>query len=111
MYLSGIGLARPVAGMVIARDALIISGGVAYHFLIGQYDMAPTLVSKLNTFTQIVLALAVVLSLSVLPHAELQWFIGWMIYVTLGTTVISGVDYVWTWGLRAYRARSTRHYG
>ena len=96
---------------VIARDALIVSGGVAYHFLIGQYDMAPTLVSKLNTFSQIVLALAAVLSMSVLPHAELQWFIGWMIYVTLGTTVISGVDYVWTWGLRAYRARSTRHYG
>jgi cardiolipin synthase len=96
---------------VIARDALIVSGGIAYHYLIGQYDMAPTLISKINTLTQIVLALAVVLSVSVLPLPELQWFVGWMIYITLGTTAISGVDYVWTWGLRAYRARSRRHYG
>ncbi len=96
---------------VIARDALIVSGGIAYHYLIGKYDMAPTLISKINTFTQIVLALAVVLSVSVIPLPELQWFVGWMIYMTLGTTAISGVDYVWTWGLRAYRARSRRHYG
>jgi len=96
---------------VIARDALIVSGGVAYHYLIGQYDMAPTLISKINTFTQIVLALAVVLSVSPLPIPELQWFIGWMIYMTLGTTLISGVDYVWTWGVRAYHIKSRRNYG
>lgn len=96
---------------VIARDALIVSGGIAYHYLIGQYDMVPTLISKINTFTQIVLALAVVLSMSILPVSELQWFIGWMIYITLGTTLISGVDYVLTWGVRAYRAKSHRHYG
>lgn len=96
---------------VIARDALIVSGGIAYHYLIGKYDMAPTLISKINTFTQIVLALAVVLSVSVIPLPELQWFVGWMIYMTLGTTAISGVDYVWTWSLRAYRARSRHHYG
>lgn len=94
---------------VIARDGLIVTGGVAYHYLVGHYDMAPTLISKVNTFAQIVLALAAVLSLSIFTIPELDWFIGWMIYVALGTTLISGVDYIWTWGVRAYRARSGLH--
>lgn len=94
---------------VIARDGLIVAGGVAYHYLVGHFDMVPTLISKVNTFAQIVLALAAVLSLSIFPVPELSWFIGWMIYITLGTTLISGVDYIWTWGVRAYRAKSGLH--
>jgi hypothetical protein len=29
-----------------------------------------------------------------------------MIWLVLATTAVSGVDYVWTWGVRACRARA-----
>lgn len=35
---------------VAARDILILVGAVSYHLLIGEYEMKPTLISKLNTF-------------------------------------------------------------
>jgi len=88
---------------VISRDLLIVIGGAAYHLLIGQYEMAPSLISKVNTFSQIVLGLAVVLSESLISLP--QWLTSWLILLVLGTTVVSGVDYVWTWGRRAYQAR------
>ena len=88
---------------VIARDALIVSGGVAYHYLIGQYDMAPTLISKINTFFQIVLGLSVVLGAGGVSLSD--QLIDILIYIVSVTTVLSGLDYVWTWGARAYRSR------
>lgn len=89
---------------VVARDLLILAGAASYHLLIGEYEMAPTLVSKLNTFAQIVLGLAVVFSAGVyaLPPA----LIDWLIWLVLATTLVSGADYVWTWGARACRARA-----
>jgi hypothetical protein len=36
------------------------------------------------------------------------WIVDSLVYAVLVTTVWSGVDYVWTWGLQAYRARSRR---
>jgi len=82
--------------VVLGRDVIILLGAVAYHFLIGDYDLRPTLVSKVNTFCQIVLVLATVLSLSLYPLPE--WFLIRLIDVVLATTVLSGIDYVWTWG-------------
>jgi len=45
---------------VLLRDLAIISGGLAYHVLVGRYEMEPTIVSKLNTFFQIMLVLSTV---------------------------------------------------
>lgn len=88
---------------VVVRDLLILAGAVSYHMLIGEYEMAPTLVSKLNTLAQIVLGLAAVFSAGVygLPAALL----GGLVWLVLVTTLVSGADYVWTWGSRACRAR------
>lgn len=85
------------------RDLLILAGAASYHLLIGEYEMAPTLVSKLNTLAQIVLGLAAVFSAGVysLPAALLDW----LIWLVLATTLVSGADYVWTWGTRAARSR------
>lgn len=89
--------------IVLLRDVLIVIGGVAYHRLIGEYAMEPSFISKLNTGAQITLALAVVLSMSLWPlSAQL---IDGMIYFVLVTTLLSGADYVWTWGRRAMAAR------
>lgn len=90
---------------VVARDLLILAGAVSFHFLIGEYEMEPTVISKFNTLAQIVLGLSVVFSAGVyaLPAAVIDW----MVLLVLVTTVVSGVDYIWTWGVRAYRARRT----
>ena len=88
---------------VILRDLLIVVGAVAYHVLIGPYEMEPTLISKLNTVAQIFLGLAIVLSMSIVPLPD--WLLHWMVLVVLGTTLVSGADYVWVWGKRACRAR------
>jgi len=89
--------------VVLVRDLLIVIGGFAYHRFIGQYDMSPSFVSKLNTVTQILLGFLVVLSMSLLPLPTL--LIDGMIYVVLVTTLLSGSDYVWTWGRRAMAVR------
>ena len=92
---------------VIGRDVIVVSGAVAYHVLVGRYEMAPSLASKANTALQLVLMVAVVASLWIftLPH----WLMNGLIYGVLATTVWSGVDYVWTWGSQAFRGRSRSH--
>lgn len=89
---------------VVGRDILILAGAASYHLMIGEYEMAPTLISKINTFAQISLGLAAVFSAGVylLPPA----LIDGMIWLVLATTLFSGIDYVWTWGVRACQARS-----
>jgi cardiolipin synthase len=90
---------------VLGRDIIIVTGAVAYYVVIGRYDMAPSLVSKLNTLMQIVLVLGIILSQVVdFP----KWWmiqIGWWIVLT--TTVASGAHYVIVWGRSAWRQRRT----
>lgn len=87
---------------IILRDVAIIGGGLAFHLLIGRYEMAPTLVSKINTGAQILLVLAI-LSSALIPISP-QILHGCALIV-LTTTILSGVDYIWTWGTRALQAR------
>jgi cardiolipin synthase (CMP-forming) len=89
---------------VVLRDMLILAGALSYHLLIGEYAMAPTVISKINTFTQIVLGVTVVFSAGIYSLPAV--LIDWMIWTVLATTLLSGVDYVWTWGVRACRARA-----
>jgi cardiolipin synthase len=63
--------------------------------------------SKVNTTLQIVLVVVVVASLGLRSVLSVPaWLVDGLIYGVLATTVWSGVDYVWAWGLQAYRARS-----
>ncbi len=89
--------------MVFGRDLIIIIGGLAFHWLIGRFEMAPTWISKINTALQIALVLALVLSngLYPLPGGLLTW----LVYGVSVTTVLSGLDYIWTWGRKAYLIR------
>lgn len=84
---------------VMARDLLIVLGGVAFHYLLGRFDMQPARVSKVNTFFQIIYVLAVVFY-----HGEFAftpWIIHALGYIVLATTLLSGAHYVWVWGQRA----------
>lgn len=92
-----------LAAAVVTRDLLILLGAISFHFLVGEYEMEPSIISKFNTVAQIVLGLSAVFSagVHVLPAAALDG----LVMLVLATTVISGIDYVWTWGVRAWRAK------
>lgn len=92
--------------VVVGRDLVIVAGGVAYHYLIGSYELEPSLLSKLNTLAQIVLVLGILVTHSVLTlPAGMVAALGGLVLVT---TLLSGLSYVWTWGVRALRARRGR---
>lgn len=92
-----------LVGLVILRDLVIVSGAVVYHLRIERLEAEPRPVSKLNTFTQIMLVLAVMFSLGFQALPAL-WMDVLLYSVTL-TTIWSGLDYVWTWSRRAMSKR------
>jgi cardiolipin synthase (CMP-forming) len=89
---------------VVARDLVIVVGAGVYRWLIGPFDAEPSVISKLNSFLQL---LYVVLTLSLLvfalPGPGPIAALGWAVFAT---TVVSGVHYVIRWGGRARAARA-----
>lgn len=85
--------------LVIVRDLVIVTGALIYNFRIKELEADPSLISKFNTFAQIVLVLAVVLDqgLFELPQGLLHY----MIWLVFASTIASGVNYVWVWSRRA----------
>jgi cardiolipin synthase len=84
------------------RDLIIVTGATLWNFRIGQLQAEPTIVSKINTFVQIVLVLSVLVqqALGILPAGVVPA----LVWITLATTVSSGIDYVWIWSKRAREA-------
>lgn len=89
--------------VVVLRDVIIFAGALTYHLWIETLNAEPSVISKLNTVGQILLVVAVIFSQGVttLPPAWLDT----LVYVVLATTVLSGIDYVWTWGWRAWNKK------
>ena len=94
------------AGAVVTRDVLIVCGAIAYHFLIGKVEMAPSGLSKLNTALEFLL-LASILAIGAGLLEGGAW-LKILILTTFATIVLSGAHYVLVWGRRAARARSAR---
>ncbi|MEE2784544.1 MAG: CDP-diacylglycerol--glycerol-3-phosphate 3-phosphatidyltransferase [Pseudomonadota bacterium] len=100
-----------VAFIVLVRDFTIVAGAGVYKMLYEEVEIAPTFLSKANTATQIIVLMLILLSL--LPFGE----IGQMSYAVVDPYcfyllavlgLVSGVDYVFTWGSRAYWEEKTR---
>ena len=89
-----------LAVLVVGRDLAIVTGGLVYNWLFGTVQAQPTDISKLNTLMQLVLGMVVV------SGAGYGWpGQSWVIVLgacVMVTTIISGVDYVWHWGRKAY---------
>jgi cardiolipin synthase len=81
---------------VVFRDLLIVSGYLAVMLIYGSVNMQPSAISKLNTVLQIGLVVAVLL------HEAAGWppfaVVQVLTAMTLLTTLVSGVHYVWIWG-------------
>lgn len=90
-----------LVSVVILRDLVIVVGALLYNFRIERLEADPSMVSKLNTFTQIMLVLAVLLS-QVVKGVPYLWM-DVLLYCVLVTTLWSGFDYVWRWSRRAWR--------
>jgi cardiolipin synthase len=80
---------------VLLRDLLIIGGALWWNFRVSRLQAEPTIISKINTFMQIVLVVGVVSEQAypLLPPGSLNA----LVWVTLATTLTSGIDYVWAW--------------
>lgn len=92
-----------LTGVVIGRDVVIVSGAVAYNFLIGPLQPEPSAASKFNTLAQLVFIVVVLLEhWPGLPLRPLVIVAGASVLVT---SVISGLDYVIRWSARAAAAR------
>lgn len=92
---------------VLVRDVLIVAGGVAYHVLVGEFHMQPTLASKLNTAVQIAFCVLTVFAQAVTLVPE--WFTTALVYITLTTTILSGADYIIVWSRKACRSGFKLH--
>jgi cardiolipin synthase (CMP-forming) len=106
---------------VVARDLIIVSGAVAYRMCFGPIEARPSLVSKLNTLSQVVLILAIVVREQLatptaaapgpgaLTHAwPAAWIVTLLGALTLVTVVVSGIDYVLRYGRRALEEAKSR---
>ena len=95
-----------VAIIVLTRDFVIMAGAGVYRWLFERISFEPTFVSKANTAMQIVMLLMLLLSLcgfgwlSNLSGLLVDPFVFYILAV-LG--VSSGIDYVITWGQRAWK--------
>ncbi len=92
--------------LVLARDAVIVTGASAYHFLIGPLKGQPTLLSKFTTVAQILLVLALLggLAWRPLPADATET----AIWVVAALTLASGLDYVIRWSLKTRHALRER---
>src|SRR6056297_2441927 len=88
-----------LAAVVILRDVVIVSGALAYQFLVAPVPGEPTRLSKVNTAVELLYVL------SVLGHAAFSWPPDITLTVlgagVLVTAVVSGIDYVLSWARRA----------
>ena len=87
--------------LVLGRDLVIVIGGLAYHYVVGKFELLPLWSSKINTFMQIALVLLVML--------QQQWQNEFEMWVTVGKWLVvasvinSGTEYILVWGLRAWQ--------
>lgn len=88
--------------IVIGRDVIIVAGALFYRWQVGEFRPQPSVLSKVNTFLQLLLVLAVVLQhyLHVVPRGAVPALV---VAVAL-STLTSGVDYFFRWGRRLARA-------
>ena len=91
--------------LVLTRDVVILGGYLAIYFFSTPMEVAPTLVSKLNTFNEMFTIGFALLTLARpdIPMAMVN-VVTW--YLTATTTTLSGVHYVYS-GLLWYQRQGT----
>jgi cardiolipin synthase len=88
--------------LAVGRDAVIVAGALAYKIVVGSLQIVPRVSSKINTAAQLGFVLVVICrqAFSLPP----LWVATAMGAAMMMMTVISGLDYVMTYGSRARAA-------
>ena len=85
--------------LVVFRDALIICGALLGHLLQQKLAMRPTMISKINTSAQLLLAATVMLMAGDgISNAQATVI---LTYLVAASTLVSGAVYVVSWGQQA----------
>jgi len=84
--------------VVMFRDLVIVAGYLVLVALGDEVPMQPTYLSKINTFVQISLVIAVLLGQADFLH--IPFVVQALVFGVLVTTVSSGCQYVWAWGIK-----------
>ncbi|HXS72426.1 MAG TPA: CDP-alcohol phosphatidyltransferase family protein [Rhodanobacteraceae bacterium] len=98
-------VAWALALLVLARDLVIVLGAALYRGIVGAFEAQPSLWSKATTLAQILFVLLVLAAGSFGWHWQQRGYA----WVVAAITVISGVDYVVRWSLRARNALRERN--
>ena len=95
--------------VALARDVIIVGGAAAYRALIGPLTAQASMVSKLNTLCQALFVLCVVARAAFSqPPGWVETGLGALVFATI---MVSGIDYVVTYGRRAAAASSGGAHG
>lgn len=90
-----------LATAIVMRDVVIVGGALAYHLLFGRVEMAPSLLSKLNTLLEFALVCMVLAAAA--GHAAVRPGLAPAFVLVFLTVTASGLHYVWEWSRRAAR--------
>jgi cardiolipin synthase len=95
---------------VVLRDVVIVAGALAYRFTLGHIEITPTMLSKVNTFIEFGVLLAVMAGAA--RWIETDRWLPAAFMLVFATVIASGVQYVWIWGWKAVRdSRRARYNG
>lgn len=85
--------------LVVGRDILILAGGLFVYLFNLPVRLSPFILSKINTFFQLLfVGLVLLLNMGVYQiltpdlYHPMMW---WLVYITAGTTILSGLEYIW----------------
>ena len=90
-----------LAAAVVLRDLTILTGAIAYYFLLRPFEGQPHWTSNVNTFFQLLLVVSVLFSQSVRHLPDV--LMGFLFLVVFATSLVSGVLYVKVWGSSYWR--------
>lgn len=97
-----------VVAIVLFRDLAILISGTYYHFKIRSIEAKPSVISKINTVLQIALALIVLTQLAGWLSFPDKFIFGFFVAVFV-STLLSGLDYLWSWGNKAIKESKEDH--
>jgi cardiolipin synthase len=91
---------------IVARDAVIVLGALAYRTTLGHVKIAPTRLSKINTAIEFAVLLLVMASAA--SWIDVGAWLKPFFVLAFISIVVSGVQYVWVWGRKAIAEGRTR---
>ncbi|MEO5364652.1 MAG: CDP-alcohol phosphatidyltransferase family protein [Magnetococcus sp. DMHC-8] len=91
--------------LVVTRDVVIVGGALVYQVMTGSLQIKPLWISKLNTVVQMLLLLLVLWSAN---RNNLGNWLELFIWLTAGTTLLSGGSYILAWSRLAAQQERMR---